>query len=98
YFRFQSFGDLIAFLLKQDAVGDAGERLPYRRHVGMRLPVPFAKILLVDQVTVAHHDQAAMLAGFLDKLERLIESAGVDAGTFTDTGGAGQCPPAALSV
>ena len=42
-------------LLEQDAAGDAGECFPDRRHIGMRFPVPLAEVLLIDQVTVAHH-------------------------------------------
>src|SRR5439155_853229 len=52
---FEPIGNLIVLLLEQDAAGDAGECFPDRRHIGMRFPVPLAEVLLIDQVTVAHH-------------------------------------------
>jgi hypothetical protein len=54
------FPEQVALLLEHDAAGDAGERLPDRRHV-------------------PDHQQAAVLAGFLFKLESLIQPAKIHA-------------------
>ena len=46
----------------------------------MRLAIPFAEIFFVHQGSVAHDEQASVLAGFFFELKRLIQLLNVDAG------------------
>ncbi len=64
----------------------------------MRFAVSLAEIFLIDQVAMADHQQAAVLAGFLFKLERLIEPGEIHPGHFPDLRGIRQRPPTAVFV
>ena len=47
--------------LERDPHRDAGERLAAGRHVGIRITVGAAEILLVHEPSVPHHHQTAVL-------------------------------------
>ena len=84
YLGLKASGDPVVLFLEHDPAGNTGERLPDRRHIGMRFAIAFAEVLFVDQITVPHHHQAAMLAGFLLEFERLVKPAEIHASQFAD--------------
>ena len=97
-FGFQAVRNLVVFLLQHDAAGNAGERLADGCHIGMRFAVPFAEIFFVNQVSVPHHQQAAVLAGFLLEFESLIQTGKVHARYFANLRRAAERAPAARTV
>ncbi len=86
------------FLRQHDAAGNAGEGLADGRHIGMRFAVSFTEVFFVYQVSVAHHHQAAVLAGLLLEFEGLVQAGKVHARYFANLRRAAQRTPAARTV
>ena len=61
--------------------------LPMDAMAGVRFAIPFAEIFFVDQVTVAHDEQAAVLAAAGRVVEGIVELGEIHARRFADLGG-----------
>ncbi len=94
----QAIGKAAALFGQHDSAGNAGEHLADGIHIGVGFPVAAAKILLVDQVSVADDEQAAVLTAGLGVLKRLIQPGFVYAGAIADLRGGLKDSPTACGV
>ena len=97
-FGVEAVWDFVVKLPQHHAAGDAGESFSSRGHVGVAVARGAAKVFLVDEIALAHHEQSAVLSASLTHFKRRFQAGQIHPGFLANLSRILQSAPTTLTV